>query len=254
MSIFDFRDSVIETYKDYVSSFLNISDPRIRTFVEDHLVSKGHLWPDPLIQLNLPYKQADTVENLCQKGLLHPLCSLIFRKPDGDPIRLYAHQQEAILKGIKGEHFVVTSGTGSGKTLTYFIPVFDAVLAGPSPKVKAIIVYPMNALVNSQFKAIEELGESYKSLTGKDLPVTFARYTGQESREAKDRIQKNPPHILLTNYVMLELMLLRPEERNFVDRTTTGLEFLVLDELHTYRGRQGADVAMLIRRLREVYC
>jgi superfamily II DNA/RNA helicase len=251
VSIFDFRDCVIKTYKDYVSSFLNISDFRVRGFVEDHLVSKGFLWPDPLIQLNLPYKQSDTVEDLCQKGFPHPDCAQIFKRPDGETIRLYVHQQEAILKGLRKEHFVVTSGTGSGKTLTYFIPVFNAVLSDPIPRVKAIVVYPMNALVNSQFKALEELAERYKGSTGKDMPVTFARYTGQENRETKDKIQKNPPHILLTNYVMLELMLLRPEERNFVDRTATGLEFLVLDELHTYRGRQGADVAMLIRRLRE---
>src|SRR5690606_23039438 len=61
----------------------------------------------------------------------------------------------------------------------------------------------------------------------------------------------NPPDILLTNYVMLELMMVRPSERHFVERATGRLEFLIFDELHTYRGRQGADVAMLIRRLRQ---
>src|SRR5205085_6512849 len=73
----------------------------------------------------------------------------------------------------------------------------------------------------------------------------------QESDTQKREIQNNPPHILLTNYVMLELMLTRPEERPFVEAASSALQFLVLDELHTYRGRQGADVALLVRRLRE---
>ncbi|NWF52608.1 MAG: DEAD/DEAH box helicase, partial [Nitrospirae bacterium] len=109
----------------------------------------------------------------------------------------------------------------------------------------------MNALVNSQEEALRRLTSQYKNLTGKECPVHFSKYTGQERGQEKENIQKNPPHILLTNYVMLELMLVRPEEHNFVDRTTADLQFLVVDELHTYRGRQGADVGLLIRRLRE---
>src|SRR5207249_5877554 len=81
-------------------------------------------------------------------------------------------------------------------------------------------------------------------------PVRFERYTGQESDEQKRAIIANPPDILLTNYVMLELILTRVDERELV-RQARGLRFLVLDELHTYRGRQGADVALLVRRTRE---
>jgi len=82
-------------------------------------------------------------------------------------------------------------------------------------------------------------------------PVTFARYTGQESADERRRILAEPPDILLTNYVMLELVLTRPDERKHLVRAAENLRFLVLDELHTYRGRQGADVAMLVRRLRD---
>ena len=81
-------------------------------------------------------------------------------------------------------------------------------------------------------------------------PVTFARYTGQESDEEKQAIIGAPPDILLTNYVMLELILTRPRDRALLE-SALGLKFLVLDELHTYRGRQGADVAMLVRRVRD---
>jgi ATP-dependent helicase YprA (DUF1998 family) len=205
------------------------------------------------LQLNPSYETTLTIKDLVNEGKLHPLCSEIFREDSGETIRLYQHQQEAIEKALNGKHFVVTSGTGSGKTLTYFVPIFDAILrTNPEEtKTKAIIVYPMNALVNSQEEALRRLVTQYKDLIGKECPVRFSKYTSQEGTQEKQNIQQNPPHILLTNYVMLELMLVRPEEHNFVDRTTTDLKFLVVDELHTYRGRQGADVGLLIRRLRE---
>lgn len=145
---------------------------------------------------------------------------------------------------------MLTTGTGSGKSLAYLVPIVDRVLREGSGKgVRAIVVYPMNALANSQ------LGELRKFLehgfpAGKP-PVTFARYTGQENDEERHRILAEPPDVILTNYVMLELMLTRPGERKHLIRAATGLRFLVLDELHTYRGRQGADVAMLVRRVRD---
>ena len=147
---------------------------------------------------------------------------------------------------------MLTTGTGSGKSLAYIVPIVDHVLAAKAagtyrPGIKAIVVYPMNALANSQ------LGELEKFLTTaipSGPPVTFDRYTGQESQDERARIIANPPDILLTNYVMLELVLTRPRERGLVE-AARGLWFLVLDELHTYRGRQGADVALLVRRLRD---
>jgi hypothetical protein len=115
-----------------------------------------------------------------------------------------------------------------------------------SKSVSMLGSYPMNALINSQLKALQD----YEKTAGGSL-VRFERYTGQEKQDKRDQILNDPPHILLTNYVMLEYMLLRPAERILTSKATAHLEFLVLDELHTYRGRQGADVAMLLRRLRE---
>ncbi len=254
MSIFDLSQSLIQDYARYVQSFLNIGDDSVRQFVEQQLVEEVKLWPPPLLQVNPNFEPAETVAELSAHGRLHPLCAEIFyddlRKSSP---RLYRHQREAIELGLDRQPFVVTSGTGSGKTLTYFIPIFDAILKSKpeESKVRAIIVYPMNALVNSQEKALNDLAESYRRRNGRDLPIRFAKYTGQEREAEKKEVQGHPPHVLLTNYVMLELMLVRPEERVFVDWATSGLEFLILDELHTYRGRQGADVALLIRRLRE---
>ncbi|QWZ07722.1 DEAD/DEAH box helicase [Nocardioides panacis] len=161
---------------------------------------------------------------------------------------MHAHQRDALAVAASGESYVLTTGTGSGKSLTYYIPIVDRIVREGSGKgVRAIVVYPMNALANSQ---LEELKRFLHRGFGGKSPVTFERYTGQESREKRDEILKNPPDIILTNYMMLELMLVRPQERKLIT-ASKDLSYLVLDELHTYRGRQGSDVAMLVRRLRQ---
>ncbi len=249
MDVFQLRKRVLEDYRQYVEGFLRIRDERIRAFVEAQLTG-GTLWPDPLIQLNPSYEMGSSVEELADQGVLHPLCARIFRDEHGNSFRLYHHQEQAIRTAEKWEPYILTTGTGSGKSLTYLIPIVHHVLTHEFEKrqVRALIVYPMNALINSQLEAIQRLAGN---LPEGEFPIRFARYTGQESYAQKRQIQENPPHIILTNYVMLELMMTRPQERVFVDRTLANLDFLVLDELHTYSGRQGADVAMLVRRLRE---
>lgn len=252
MDIFQLRQQVIEQYADYTRSFLTILDPEIRNFVHASLAA-GKLWPDALVQLSPAYDQAMTVADLVAQGTLHPLCAEIFRVPDAQgglrSLQLYRHQQQALDLAAMRRDFVVTTGTGSGKSLTYIIPLVDQILRHrpEDGRVRALIVYPMNALINSQAKAIERFFNNLSTA----CPLRCARYTGQESDAQKRELQQRPPHILLTNYVMLELMLTRPDEFAFVDKGAADLQFVVLDELHTYRGRQGADVALLIRRLRE---
>ncbi len=247
MDVFALRDRVVDDYKRYIESFVRIRDKRIDEFVRQQFES-GTLWPDPILQLNPAYEPGPTLDELAAKGVIEPATARFFRKPDGGPIRLYKHQHEAIEIARRWEPCIVTTGTGSGKSLTYLVPIYDHILRTNPEKhqVRAIIVYPMNALINSQLKALQD----YERNAGPS-PVRFARYTGQEKQDTRQRILDDPPHVLLTNYVMLEYMLLRPAERLFTDRATAALEFLVLDELHTYRGRQGADVAMLLRRVRE---
>jgi Lhr-like helicase len=252
MSIFDLHTNVLSDYRDFVRSFLNIADERIRAFVDHALDEEAHLWPDFLLQVSPSYQRGPSVDDLARQGSLHPETARIFRTPQGKPFHLYRHQQQAIEKALHGESYVVTSGTGSGKSLTYFIPIVDSVLRSPAvDKTIAIIVYPMNALANSQLQALESLKIDYENRTGRPFPVTFAKYTGETSEENRQAMRQHPPHILLTNYMMAELMLVRPEDQRFLDRAGGGLRFLVFDELHTYRGRQGADVAMLVRRLKE---
>ena len=111
----------------------------------------------------------------------------------------------------------------------------------------------MNALANSQLEELKKFVN--QSALPEPLRPTFARYTGQESPEEREQIREAKPDILLTNFMMLELLMTR---QNSLDQAVIGnaqgLEFIVLDELHTYRGRQGADVAMLVRRLRDRLC
>ena len=249
MDIFGIHQDVVDDYRRYVKSFLTIADDRLRAEVEDKLLKQGGVCPDALVQLNPGFERGRSVVELVADGLLHPLCAEIFRDPLGHSIGLYRHQEEAILRACQGLPFVVTSGTGSGKSLTYTIPIVDHVLKhGPADRrVRAILVYPMNALINSQLTAIGKFLER----GGHGHGLVVARYTGQESSSDKQQLQKHPPHILLTNLMMLEYVLTRPGEGVFVDQGQADLRFVVLDELHTYRGRQGADVALLIRRLRE---
>lgn len=249
MDIFQLRDHVIDEYSQYTQSFLTILDPAIQHFVATKLQS-GSLWPDALIQLSPSYEQGSTVEALVHAQKLHPLCDQIFRKSDHRSLHLYSHQAKALELAQEKKHYIVTTGTGSGKSLTYILPIFDYVLKhNPEQgQVRAIIVYPMNALINSQMLAIKQF---LANLPVGGCPIRVESYTGQDKDDVKKAIQQNPPHMLLTNYVMLELMLTRPEEAPFVDKHTANVQFLVLDELHTYRGRQGGDVALLVRRLRE---
>lgn len=243
LDIFKLRDEVVGDYRRYIESFLKIRDLRVQQFVHEEL-ERGYLWRDPLVQLNPAYKQGATVTELVQQGLLHPDCIQYFSK-NGKPYQFRYHQEQAFRAAQRQEPYVLTTGTGSGKSMTYVVPIFDDLLRHPEIKgVRAILVYPMNALINSQK---EEFDKFLREIPG--TPIRVEQYTGQEGLQKKTEIQNNPPHILLTNYVMLELMLTRTHEEKLV--ASKDLKFLVLDELHTYRGRQGADVALLIRKLRQ---
>lgn len=254
MDVFGFRNRVVDDYGEYVRSFITVRDERVDRKVREEMEG-GFLWPAPLVQLNPSFQDGDPLKDLVTEGVLHEECLNIFRtKRDdgtsGPPFRLYQHQVDGIRAAASGENYVLTTGTGSGKSLAYIVPIVDHVLRrGSGRGIQAIIVYPMNALANSQIGELEKF--LHRGYPKGQPPVTFARYTGQESTEQRAEIIRDPPDILLTNYVMLELVLTRfgRNEEQLVS-ASQGLRFLVLDELHTYRGRQGADVAMLVRRAR----
>lgn len=255
MDVFGVHDRLIEDYSAFTSSLVEVRDGRIAEYLRCEERDKVR-WPDPWLSLNPNFEPAGTVAELVEGGTLHPYCARFFRakkhpEDEGErTLTLHRHQYEAIEAARKKDSYVLTTGTGSGKSLSYIVPIVDSVLRDPEPgRIKAIVVYPMNALANSQLHELEKY--LTWGMAADDRPVTFDRYTGQDGPEERDRIIKAKPDILLTNYVMLEYLLTRPVERLQLIGAAQGLRFLVLDELHTYRGRQGADVAMLVRRLKD---
>ena len=281
---FAILESVQQDYLTYVRTFQRFQNPRIRDWVMDRIEHGTLLWKPPYIQLSRPFAPGDTLETLVEEGLLHSKAPPIFRRDPDDPASLpvhpYRHQSEAVRRILgspplisgeglgEGANVVVATGTGSGKSFAFGIPIVSQSLRMREqgiPGIKAVIVYPMNALANSQYDDFAQ------RLHGTGL--TIARYTGDTAyspEEALDRyqratgrlqpynseilsreeIQDHPPDILMTNYVMLELLLTRFEDRRLFARPDV-LRFMVLDEVHTYTGQRGADVAALIRRLKQ---
>lgn len=242
-NLFAIHRNIMKDYQDYIESFLNIENKDIDQFVKQKF-NDGDFWKKPLIQFNPSFEISGELNNSeLAKQVNLELSKII-------PFPLYRHQVEAIKLGVNGQDFIVTSGTGSGKSVTYLATIFNNILNNQkNGLIKAIIVYPMNALINSQEVEIQRFKDSYEESTGKSFPITAKKYTGQESQAEREQILENPPHIILTNYMMLELILTRPREKKLRNNIFNNIQYLVFDELHTYRGRQGADVAMLIRRI-----
>ncbi|WP_375477021.1 DEAD/DEAH box helicase [uncultured Nostoc sp.] len=161
LDIFNFRNEVIGDYRRYIESFLKIRDEKVKAFVDNEL-EKGQLWTDPLVQLNPKYRPGASVTTLVQQRILHPDCTRYFSQ-DGKPFTFHYHQKQAFETAQRQEPYVVTTGTGSGKSLTYVVPIIDDLLHHPEIKgVRAILVYPMNALINSQE---EELRKFLKQIS-----------------------------------------------------------------------------------------
>jgi Lhr-like helicase len=255
VDVFDLDRTLVADYANFARSFTQIRAQDIRDQV-DKIYASRRFWPEPLITINPHFEHGASVEALVRDGSLHPDVARVFRV-DGQSITLYRHQMQAVAKATAHQSFAVTTGTGSGKSLCFFIPIIDAAIrartAGEERRTRAIVIYPMNALANSQREELNKFLD--QSGLPENLRPTFARYTGQEDQDERERIREAKPDILLTNFMMLELLMTRQSKLDqTVIENAQGLEFIVLDELHTYRGRQGADVAMLVRRLRDRLC
>jgi helicase len=249
MDIINLYNKLKGSYKSYLSSFVTIRDERIEEKVND-AIQQEKLWPKALIQFNPNFAQGIDVSEMISRGLpIHQELHLFFKN------NFYKHQQEAIELGCQDEEFIVTSGTGSGKSRTFMATIFNYILHHRNEcvnKTVAIIVYPMNALINSQSEELARYSAEYENQSGGvPCPFTFGKYTGQENEAVRQEMQQNPPNIILTNYMMLELLMTRSgSEEDLRKCFLENLHFLVFDELHTYRGMQGSDVSFLIRRIK----
>ena len=232
MNIIKLYDKLKDSYKSYLSSFVSIRDERIKDKVSQ-AIAEEELWPDALIQFNPNFASGIDVSEMIARGLpIHPELNLFFKN------KFYKHQQEAIELGCQNREFIVTSGTGSGKSRTFMATIFNYILHHRSEcvnKTVAIIVYPMNALINSQSEELARYSAEYENQSGGiPCPFTFGKYTGQENEAVRQEMQQNPPNIILTNYMMLELLMTRSgSEEDLRKCFLENLHFLVFEELHT---------------------
>lgn len=274
-----------EELVDYITTIFPFNNAELTTSFKENLkkiISKG-----PYIDIKPVFETSFSIKQLIENNELSQLFKDLELKklPLNDnahriylPLNrpLYSHQVEAIKKSNKKHNLVVTTGTGSGKTECFLIPIINALLVEKETKgfitdqVKVIIIYPMNALANDQMKRLRNILMYYPD-------ITFGTFTGEtkhnkkdaksnyislhETEEAselregipneiksrKEMIEK-PPHILITNYSMLEHMLLEPN--NDVLFSNADIKYIVLDEAHVYQGARGMETALLIRRLK----
>ncbi len=267
-------EDIRDAYRKYVASFQRFKNPTIRDWVDEKLKEGTLISKGPYIELNRRYLHGDPFDQLVREGLIHPDSPRCFSARAEDKasplVDLHKHQSDAVRAIASGKNTIVATGTGSGKSFCFGIPIISECLRLRDDGiggVKAIIIYPMNALANSQYddfaSRLEGTGLKIALYTG-DTPNTrekaLANYTSTTGREkprdsellSREEIKETPPDILLTNYVMLEYLLTRFEDRKAIfPEGRSALRFLVLDEVHTYTGKQGADVAYLIRRLKQ---
>ncbi len=261
------------TYRRYLRSLLPVRDPALAAALTGCITASPLLTKGPLLEATPPYRTGATLRDLIGEGVLDPA----FARLGGPALPLdrplYLHQEQALRKAAAGRNLVVATGTGSGKTESFLLPVLSALTAEHTagtlgPGVRALLLYPMNALANDQLRRLRQLLA--------DAPqITFGRYTGDTPERAaegaslfeslnpgeprlrnellsRQEMRDEPPHLLLTNYAMLEYLLLRPADMELFEGKHGGhWRFVVLDEAHVYDGAKAEEVGMLLRRLRE---
>lgn len=235
---------------DYLTTTFALSNPDARDALDRFLCDRENgMFKGPYVRLRLPFRPA-------AQGWRDALDWYEGPTPYGHQAATFARLSS---RNRRPQPTLVTTGTGSGKTEAFLHPILDHVLRARREGVtgtKALILYPMNALANDQAGRLTKLITGYEKLHG----ITAALYTGQKGPQRTmvtaeglitDRgiIRDTAPDILLTNYKMLDQLLLRHEDQRLWEQSATSLRYLVLDEFHTYDGAQGTDVAMLLRRL-----
>ncbi len=263
--------AIVGDYHRYLSSLLSLGDWRLSESLNRAISSEATLNRGPLLESTPAYVRGKSLEQLIVEGVLPTGFARLGSSALPLDRRLYAHQELATRKARAGRSLVVSTGTGSGKTESFLIPILaslaaEAELAPLTPGIRAILLYPMNALANDQMKRLRQV------LAGAP-DITFGRYIGDTPRAAtaaesefdrlnpgeprlpnellsREEMQSTPPHLLLTNYAMLEYLLLRPSDMDLFEGPHSGhWKFIVVDEAHVYDGARGSELAMLIRRL-----
>lgn len=257
-----------EKYKEYLKSSFEFDKSHLqKLFIEQ--LAKEKLFKGPYVDLSFPFKRGKNLDSLIDEGVV---CKSFKRLDDIDFTRpLYSHQEESIRTIGKGRSAIITTGTGSGKTESFLYPIlnellFDVEKGNREVGVRAIFLYPMNALVNDQIDRIRKIlihchEITFGFFTG-DTPEKATTNTREKLSEennviipdnelvSREEIRENPPHLLFTNYSMLEYLLIRPNDYAiFEEHRLQNWKYVVLDEAHTYNGSLGIELSLLLRRL-----
>ena len=262
-----------ERYESYLKTSFYFRDPHLRSSFRNALRNEGALLAGPFPEYSRAFKlssDAHALANKCFPGKSQELYPALLPNP------LYTHQERAVRAAhTEGRNVVVATGTASGKTESFLYPIlfelYRQYLEGllKEPGVRALILYPMNALANDQRERLGKICDKLHQ-AGSGFVPTFGQYTGQTPENPQDRfrnaasqlgpsesvfreeMRQTPPHILLTNYSMLEYLLIRPNDSPLFDGNRGAhWQFIVLDEAHQYRGAKGMEMSMLIRRLKQ---
>lgn len=228
---------------------------------------------DPVFEAARVWARADmTLGQMVGKGLREDLVSALDEAPtrrwprdatiETPLVAPYLHQKKAWDSAAAGRNFMVTSGTGSGKTECFMVPMLNDLLEQSKDHavrgVQAIVLYPLNALIESQK---ERLGEWMGPFKGRLSYALYNRHMEQELPRHKwpsgsqvpdrKRLRDNPSSVLVTNTTMLEYLLMRAEDRPILEQSQGKLRWIILDEAHSYVGAQAAEMALLLRRVRQ---
>lgn len=263
---------IFERYVSYITTTFHLKDKELNNQIYTALKEESKFFKGPIIEATPPFLKGKTIEKLIKDGTLTQEFYNLQAKSLPLDRNLYLHQEESILKICKEKrNIVVATGTGSGKTEAFMIPILNYLLQQKcenklTPGVRALLLYPMNALANDQIKRLRELLKNCPD-------ITFGIYTGETEEKyqagfekyermyqqkplpneliSREQMKANPPHILLTNYAMLEYLMLRPADNVFFQGIySKEWKFIVIDEAHTYTGAKGIEMSMLISRLK----
>ncbi|MBE6141335.1 MAG: DEAD/DEAH box helicase [Erysipelotrichaceae bacterium] len=274
--------NIKEEFIDYISTSFSFADSDLREqFIEE---LEKNIDNGPWLEINDVFKSGKSINELIDDGVLSPLFKELEAKKPNDKLHkkclpldrpLYLHQENAIRAINSGNNVVVSTGTGSGKTNCFLIPVLNELLREKEkgtlgPGVRALFIYPMNALANDQMKNLRKILMYYPDITFgvyngatenkqedavavyeamfANEPIPELRSRLKNELLSRDEMKDNPPNILFTNYAMLEHLLFRPSDD--VLFSNSDFKYVVLDEAHVYSGATGIETSILLRRLR----
>ena len=234
---------------DYIETTFPMTNAPFKGSIQKMLETKDSVYHEPYVSVRLPFRIAEEMPTCFEA--IHPA------------YLPYVHQQISFnrLTGDDGRSTLIATGTGSGKTECFQYPILEYCYQHRGePGIKALIIYPMNALATDQSKRIAELIWKSPELRGN---VTVGMYVGGHEQNPNRMMSEDnvitdhetmlntPPDILMTNYKMLDYLLVRPKDAAlWKENKPDTLKYIAVDELHTFDGAQGTDLACLLRRLK----